>query len=149
MAGATFLARTYRPPLRSFFQTVVTLVAAAPAFSPRGEIGLETSSKEIRSSDKKGSRVSLKFRFELSGKRAKSVVIKIVVVTDVKRGSRIRVITEEQLPGGSRRQRVVINARADKREARELISRAQGENVCVERRQSGVVARQTRFCVIE
>ena len=110
---------------------------------------LKALSEQIRSADKKRPAVAFKARFELSGERRKPVVIEIVVVADVKRGSRIRVITGENLPADVRTERIVINARSQKRKARKLISRAQSNDVRVESRAFIIVAPQAAFRVIE
>lgn len=62
------------------------------------KVELKTLAKKIRRANEKCAAVAFKTRFVLSGDRAETVVVEVVVVTDVKRRSRIRVPAEQQLP---------------------------------------------------
>ena len=86
---------------------------------------------------------------QLSGDRAETVVIEVVVIADVKRRSRIRIPAEQELTASVALQRVVIETKTHVRKARKLIGRAQAEDVRVKRRFAVVVAFQTAFRVIE
>lgn len=78
-----------------------------------GGVSLKTLAEEIRRPDKKRPAIAFEPRFRLPRKRVKTIVIKVIVVPDVKGRSGIRIPSEKELPAGIRPQRIVIPARAD------------------------------------
>ena len=109
----------------------------------------KTLAEKIRCANEKRAAVAFEPRFELSGKRTEAVVVEIVVVTDIKRGSRIRIPTDQKLPADIRPERIVISPQAWEYKARELIGRTQGKDVRIKGGFPAVVTRQPAFRVIE
>ena len=91
----------------------------------------EALTKQIRHLDEDGAAVGTEVEpwFELACERVESVVVDVVVVADVKGGTRIRRPAEKVLPADPRTQRIVINPRPDKRKAGELILRKEGPDI--------------------
>ena len=85
---------------------------------------LKTLAEKIRSADEERSTAAFESRIELSRQTAVTVVGETVVVSDVKRRSRIRIPAEQKLPARIFRQSVVIDAKSREKKARELIGRA-------------------------
>ena len=102
---------------------------------------LQSLSEQVRSSYKECSTVPLETRFVLIRIRAESLVVEIVVVTNVKSGPGIRIPAEQKLPARVSVERVIVRAKPNVREARELVSRAEREYVRVERSPFVVVPR--------
>src|SRR5215216_5820716 len=90
---------------------------------------LETAPEEIRHLDKECPTVAAKSRLDAMCERAKAVVVQVVVIADVKGRAGIRRPAHQELAAHARGERIVINARPCKREACELISASQHEDV--------------------
>ena len=71
------------------------LNASTAKYSVQEEQLLETFSEEIRHSDKERTAVAFESRLGLIGKRAESVVIKVVIVANVERLARRRAPTKQ------------------------------------------------------
>ena len=63
---------------------------------------LETLAEQVRGSDKKCPAIACKARFQISGERIVSVIVKVVVIADVKRRTGIRIPTQQHLAAGVR-----------------------------------------------
>ena len=85
---------------------------------------LQTLSEQVRSPYEKCSAVPLEAGFVLIRVRAVSVIIEIVVVTDVEGGPGIRIPPEQKLTAHVSVQRVVVSSKPDISEPRELVRRA-------------------------
>ena len=104
---------------------------------------------QVRHLDEKRPAVATEPGDDLSGERMELVQVHVVVVTDIERRARAWCPTGEKLGTRALVQRVVIDNRARKRGLRELVGTAEGKDVDVECRASGIVSYQALLDQIE
>src|SRR5215510_3064051 len=108
---------------------------------------LKPSAEQVRELDKKRSTVSLKTALKLACERTVTVVIQIIIITDVQRRSGARRPANQKLSSNACRQRIVINPCARKCEASEIITRAERPEILIVSCASAVDTSQTALRV--
>ena len=88
---------------------------------------------------------------ELTSVRIEPVASHVVVIAEIESRGGIWRITKQELTAHVRRQGIVINPRARKNEARELLSRSEGKDGSgrVRGGSPGVVKLEEPFCLIQ
>ena len=110
---------------------------------------LKTLSEKVRGPYEKCSAVSLKARLMLICEWAESLIVEVVVVTNIERSTRIWIPSEQKLATRVAAQCVVIRPQPQECKARKLIRRSERKDVRIKGSSAVIVSDKPALRVIE